>query len=112
MASRKPDRPGDKPLDIRLSLTVNFGDRPEDAVQIIPERRLKFAGNVFLYRDRIIRFLLFNTLKAATEQPDVYRELLPSLSLLGLLRRPERAVMNSSLIASPESFQTMGCLYE
>ena len=70
---------------------MNFGARPEDAVQIIPERSLKFAGNFFLYRDRIIRFLLFNTHKAATGQPDVYRKLLPGLSLLGLLRRPEKS---------------------
>lgn len=87
MGDRKADNRQAMPLDIRLSLKVNFGDTPEEAIQVIENRKLKFVGNVFRYRDRIVRFLLFNTLRAAAESPRVYSELAPGLSWLELFQR-------------------------
>lgn len=44
-----------KPMDIILTLKVNLGNRPGDAVTLIDERRVPLVGSVFENRDRIAR---------------------------------------------------------
>lgn len=65
-----------QPMDVILTLKVNFGDRPADAVTLVDERRIPLVGSVFENRDRIAREFLSLLMKAGARQPRVLRRLL------------------------------------
>ena len=68
-------RRGRKPLDVILTLKVNLGDHPGDAVTLIEERRVPLVGSVFENRDRIARGFVSLLMKAGA-QPRALRRLL------------------------------------
>lgn len=65
-----------QPMDVILTLKINFGDSPGDALTLIEERRVPLAGSVFDNRDRIAREFLRLLLAAGARQPRVLRTLL------------------------------------
>lgn len=69
-----------KPLDIRLTMRVRFGDQPEEQVTVVNDRRLKLVGSAFQYRDRAINFLVYEVLRAGARQPKVYGGMAPAAS--------------------------------
>ena len=46
---------GKQPMDVILTLKINFGDGPGDAVTLFNEQRVPLVGSVFENRDRIAR---------------------------------------------------------
>ena len=68
------------PLDIRLTMRVKFGDEPEDVVTVVDNRRLKLIGSAFQYRDRAIRFLVYNVLRAGAKRPKIYGRFTPTVT--------------------------------
>ena len=44
-----------EPMEVVLTVKMNFGDRASDAVTLIDERRVPLVGSVFENRDRIAR---------------------------------------------------------
>ncbi len=70
------------PLDVHLTVVVNFGDEPDEKIILIDDREIKMIGSVFRYRDKVTRFMTLSLLKAAMLQPKVAKKLLPGLSLL------------------------------
>ena len=58
-----------EPLDVVLTLKLNFGDSPGDALTLIEEQRVPLVGSVFENRDRIAREFLRLLLKASSRQP-------------------------------------------
>jgi hypothetical protein len=64
-----------EPMDVILTLKINLGDRPEDAVTVIRERRVPLVGSVFDNRDRIAREFLRLLLKVGLAQPQTLRRL-------------------------------------
>ena len=67
-----------KPLDIRLTMRVRFGEAPNEQVTVVNDRRLKLIGSAFQYRDRAINFLVYEVLRAGARQPKVYGGLAPA----------------------------------
>ena len=65
-----------QPMDVVLTLKMNFGDNPDDVLTLIKNRRVPLVGSVFDNRDRIARELLRLMLKAGAMQPRVMRRLL------------------------------------
>jgi len=65
-----------QPMDVILTLKINFGDSPSDALTLVDERRVPLVGSVFENRDRIAREFLRLLLKATSLQPRVVRTLL------------------------------------
>jgi len=65
-----------QPMDVILTLKVNFGDHPGDAMTLVDERRIPLVGSVFENRDRIAREFLTLLMKAGARQPGVLRRLL------------------------------------
>jgi len=65
-----------QPMDVILTLKINFGDMPGDAITLVDERRVPLVGSVFENRDRIAREFLRLLLKATSLQPRVVRTLL------------------------------------
>jgi hypothetical protein len=63
-------------MDVILTLKINFGDSPGDAMTLIEERRVPLVGSVFENRDRIAREFLRLLLMAGARQPKVLRTLL------------------------------------
>ncbi len=57
-----------EPLDVVLTLKLNFGDSPGDALTLIEEQRVPLVGSVFENRDRIAREFLRLLLKASSRQ--------------------------------------------
>lgn len=86
--SRKRARKSE-PLDIELTVRFNFGDRPHERVTVIDQRRVPMVGGLIANRDRILRGFLRLLLRAASQQPNVARELL--VPLRRSLRRPRSA---------------------
>jgi hypothetical protein len=62
-------------MDVILTLKVNFGDHPGDAVTLVEERRVPLVGSVFENRDRIAREFL-KLLMLAARQPRALRRIL------------------------------------
>ena len=60
-------------MDVILTLKVNFGDAPGDALTLVEERRVPLVGSVFDNRDRIAREFLRLLVKAGASQPRVMR---------------------------------------
>jgi hypothetical protein len=67
-----------KPLDIRLTMRVRFGEQPEEQVTVVNNRRLRLVGSAFKYRDRAVNFLVYEVLRAGARQPKVYGGLAPA----------------------------------
>lgn len=65
-----------QPMEVVLTLKMNFGDRPDDALTLIQNRRVPLVGSVFDNRDRLLREFLRLLLKASAKQPRVMRGLL------------------------------------
>ena len=82
---RKRGRRSPEPLDVHLTLRMNFGETPDDAITVMDNQRVPMVGSVFHYRDRIVRSFAMLLVKTGLAQPRVARELFP---LLKLLRRP------------------------
>ncbi len=75
-----------EPLDVRLTLKVNFGDTPDEAVTVMSERRVPMVNSVFEQRDRIIRTFAMTLLRVGLAQPKVVREVFPAMKLLRKLK--------------------------
>lgn len=80
-SSPRPRRQRRTPLELDLTVVVRFGDEPEDKVVLVQERQLKMLGSVFIYRDKIARFLATGLLRAAMLQPRIARKVLPLVNL-------------------------------
>ena len=66
---------GKKPLDVILTLKINLGDQPGDAVTLLEEQRIPLVGSVFENRERIAREFVSLMIKAGA-QPRALRKLL------------------------------------
>lgn len=64
-----------QPLEVILTVKMNFGDHPRDAMTLMHERRVPLVGSVFDNRDRIAREFLRTLVKAGARQPAVMRRL-------------------------------------
>ena len=67
-----------QPMEVVLTVKVNFGDRPSEAVTLIDERRVPLVGSVFDNRDRIAREFVRLLVKAGAKQPRVLGRMLGS----------------------------------
>lgn len=76
-----------EPLDVRLTLKVNFGEEPADSVTVMHERRVPMVNSVFAHRDRIIRTFAMTLLRVGMAQPKVVREVFPAVKLLAKLKK-------------------------
>ena len=65
-------------MEVILTLKVNFGSHPGDAMTLIEERKVPLVGSVFDNRDRIAREFLRLLLMAGARQPRVLRKMLAS----------------------------------
>ena len=65
-----------EPMDVILTLKINFGNSPSDAMTLIEERKVPLVGSVFENRDRIAREFLRLLLKAGASQPRLLRNML------------------------------------
>ena len=86
-ARRKPRR-GKTPIDVRLTVSVRFGDEADDRVTVMNDRRVPLVGSIFDSRDALLRGLSRVLLQAAAAQPRVAAELLPLLRVLR--RKPKK----------------------
>ena len=66
---------GRKPLDVILTLKINLGEQPGDAVTLLEEQRVPLVGSVFENRERIAREFVSLMIKAGA-QPRALRKLL------------------------------------
>jgi hypothetical protein len=80
--ARKSQRRRPRPVDVQLTLKMNFGDKPADAITVIDNRRVPMVGSIFAYRDRIVRGFALLLVKTGLAQPKVARELFPVLKVL------------------------------
>lgn len=58
-----------EPLEVELTVTFNFGDRPGESVTLLENRTVPLVGSVFENRDRIARGFLRLLLKAGARSP-------------------------------------------
>jgi len=65
-----------EPLDVSLTVRFNYGERPEDAVTVIDDRRIPMVGSVFANRDRIIRSFVGLLLRTGLREPSVAKKIL------------------------------------
>ncbi|HEX4896049.1 MAG TPA: hypothetical protein VFV11_06950 [Solimonas sp.] len=71
-----------EPLDVNLTVRLNFGAGDSDHVDVIHDRRIPMVGSVLANRDRILRGFLGLLMRTAFTQPRVARELFPMTRLL------------------------------
>ena len=64
-----------QPMEVILTVRMNFGDHPRDAMTLVEERRVPLVGSVFDNRDRIAREFLRLLVKAGARQPGVMRRM-------------------------------------
>lgn len=64
------------PMEVVLTLKMNFGQVPGDAITVIDGRRVPLVGSVFDNRDRIAREFLRLMVKVGARQPRMVRRLL------------------------------------
>jgi hypothetical protein len=62
-----------KPMDVVLTLKINLGDHPGDAITLLEERRVPLVGSVFENRDRIAREFLALLMKAGAHPRSLRR---------------------------------------
>ena len=65
-----------QPMEVILTLKVNFGNNPADAMTLIEERKVPLVGSVFDNRDRIAREFLRLLMMAGARQPQVLKKML------------------------------------
>lgn len=58
-----------KPLEIELTVQMNFGEAPGDTLTLIDQRRVPMIGSVLDNRDRIAREFLRLLVKAGLRAP-------------------------------------------
>ena len=71
---------------MRLTVKVNFGDTPADAVTVMQERRVPMVNSVFENRDRIVRTFAMTLVRVGMAQPRVVGEVFPAFKLLRRLK--------------------------
>jgi hypothetical protein len=81
-------REAEAPLEVDLSVSIRFGDKPEDRVTMIDHRRVPMVGSVFDAREALMRGFVRLLLKAGLTQPRVLSDLVPALKLTK--RNPKR----------------------
>lgn len=64
-----------QPMEVILTVKMNFGDHPRDAMTLMHERRVPLVGSVFDNRDRIAREFLRMMVKAGARQPAIMRRM-------------------------------------
>ena len=62
-----------EPLEIDLTVKMNFGDRASEAVTLIDDRRVPLVGSVFENRDRIAREFVKLLVRAGAHPTSVRR---------------------------------------
>lgn len=67
-----------EPIDVVLTLKMNFGDDPADVITLLQNRRVPLVGSIFENRDRIAREFIRLLLKAGALQPRAMRRLMSS----------------------------------
>lgn len=67
-----------EPIDVVLTLKMNFGDDPSDVITLLQNRRVPLVGSIFENRDRIAREFIRLLLKAGALQPRAMRRLMSS----------------------------------
>lgn len=70
------DRRQRTPLEVVLTVKMNFGEGASDAVTLVNRRRVPWVGSVFDNRDRIAREFLRLMVKAGFRQPHAMQRLL------------------------------------
>lgn len=85
-AASQRARKKQEPLDVRLTVKVNFGDSPQEAVTVMDDRRVPMVNSVFDNRDRILRIFATTLMRVGLAQPKVVRELFPAVKLLRKLK--------------------------
>jgi hypothetical protein len=63
-------------MEVILTLKINFGSHPSDAVTLVEERKVPLVGSVFDNRDRIAREFLRLLLVAGARRPRALRRML------------------------------------
>lgn len=92
---------GPSPVDLQLTMVVNFGDEPDESVTVVDDKELRMVGSALKYRDKAIRFTLFQLIKAGLSQPKVAKEIAPGVvSLLTLGKKGVSRVTGSEGKAS------------
>ena len=71
-----------EPLQLRLSVSVRFGEAPDERVVLLDDRDIQMVGSVFRYRDKMARFMVTGLLRAAMLQPKLAARILPGLKAL------------------------------
>ena len=71
-----------EPVEVNLTVRVNFGDTPESAVTVIDDQRVPMVDSVFAYREKIMRGMVFTMLKVGVTSAAVTREIFPFIRLL------------------------------
>lgn len=72
-----------RPLDVQLTLKMNLGKLPGDAVTLVDDRRVPLVGSVFENRNRIAREFLRLLAGVALRRPGTVGDMFP----LPFLRR-------------------------
>lgn len=65
-----------EPLEVILTVKMNFGQQPRDAVTLVDERKVPLVGSVFENRDRIAREFMRLLVRAGARQPAMVRRAL------------------------------------
>lgn len=60
-------------MEVILTVRMNLGDTPADAVTLLDRRRVPWVGSVFDNRDRIARGLLEVMVGAGLRQPATWK---------------------------------------
>jgi hypothetical protein len=78
-SARTPRRqPAPKaPLDVRLTVSLKFGEAPNDTMTVMQDRRIPMVDSIFRNRDRVFRGLAQILLRAGLTQPKIAAQLLP-----------------------------------
>ncbi|MGH8455618.1 MAG: hypothetical protein ACRETW_08330 [Stenotrophobium sp.] len=71
-----------EPLEVFLTVKMNFGDTPDEAISVMTDRRVPMVDSVFANRDRILRGFVSMLLKTSWRSAAVTRELFPVIRLL------------------------------
>lgn len=84
---KRKSRRRKEPLEVELSVSFNFGDKPEDAVTVIDQQKIPMVDSVFESRDRILKGFAGLLIRTGLRQPKVAGEL---LSISRLLRKKHK----------------------
>jgi hypothetical protein len=76
MIAKRLKRRREPPLEVELTVVMNLGDGPQDAITLVEDRRVPLVGSVFENRDRIARGFLRLLARSPLRSPDVLRRIL------------------------------------